>query len=391
MDEAETDGDNPLAEVFSKCVERLPRWIRFVFTSRPERSVTKYFQTSEAIDITEGMPSGYNDIMAYLVKSLAEELRQTSNKLETLNKICELSDGVFLYAEMLVNDIKNGFVKMSDIGCFPKGLNAFYRLSMERKFPNRNAFEEVLGIVELLTLSETIPEELVRSALGLSRYSLIKHIDKLGSWVNRYENDNQYWLGFSHKSLKDWFGDRNQSGDYFVDCKSGALRLARFCKQHIEHFSNIEAFDQSLEDYIKSNIGSYYIAAEKYDELENFLCAHSDVLNPYWRVWNQFPLSWDHTALLNHFWQSDSRNEFLHPLQREGSVTFLFWIFSLAEKQIGIKNLITNWLQYIWISCICPVSTQERLVLRIGIWMADIAKWQRMNSLLCFASADFII
>lgn len=338
LDEAETDGDNPLAEVFSKCVERLPRWIRFVFTSRPERSVTKYFQTSEAIDITEGMPSGYNDIMAYLVKALTEELRQTSNKLETLNKICELSDGVFLYAEMLVNDIKNGFVKMSDIGCFPKGLNAFYRLSMERKFPNRNAFQEVLGIIELLTLSETIPEELVRSVLGLSRYSLIKHIDKLGSWVNRYENDNQYWLGFSHKSLKDWFGDRYQSGDYFVDCKSGALRLARFCKQYIEHSSNTEVFDRFLEDYVKSNIGSYYIAAEKYDELENFLCVHSEVLNPYWRVWNQFPLSWNHTALLNHFWRSDSRNEFLHRLQREGSVTFLLWIFSLAEKQIGIKK-----------------------------------------------------
>lgn len=61
------------------------------------------------------MPSGYNDILAHLIKTLAEELCQISNKLEILNKICELSDGVFLYAEMLVNDIKNGFVKMTDI------------------------------------------------------------------------------------------------------------------------------------------------------------------------------------------------------------------------------------------------------------------------------------
>ena len=338
LDEAETDGDNPLAEIFSKCVERLPRWIRFVFTSRPEKSVTKYFQMSEAIDITDGMPSGYNDIMAYLIKTLAEELRQTSNKLEILNKICELSDGVFLYAEMLVTDIKNGFVKISDIGYFPKGLNAFYRLSLERKFPNRNAFEEVLGIIELLTLSETIPEELVRNVLGLSRYSLIYRIDKLASWVNRYENDNQYWLGFSHKSLKDWFGDRNQSGDFFADYKSGALRLARFCRKHIDRLPEVDNFDQFLEDYIRSHIGSYYIAAEKYDELENFLCSHSDVLDPYWRIWKQFPLSWDHTVLLDHFWQSDLRNEFFHRLQREGNVTFLLWIFSLAEKQIGIKE-----------------------------------------------------
>lgn len=338
LDEAESDGDNPLADVFSKCVEKLPGWIRFIFTSRPEKSVKKYFQTSETIDLTEGMPSGYNDIMAYLIKTLAEELRQTSNKLEVLNKICEISDGVFLYAEMLVNDIKNGFVKITDISHFPKGLNAFYRLSMKRKFPNRSAFEDILGILELLTLSETIPEELVRNALGLSQYSIIMHIDKLGSWVNRYESDNQYWLGFSHKSLKDWFGDRKQSGDYFVDCKSGALRLARFCRKHIDKLSADDIFDQYLNDYIKSHIGSYYIASEKYDELEGFLCTHSGILDPYWRVWNQFPSSWDHSNLLDCFWRSDSRNEFLRCLQREGNVAFLLWIFKLAEKIYGIKD-----------------------------------------------------
>lgn len=338
LDEAETNGDNHLAEVFSRCVEKMPRWIRFVFTSRLEKNVTKYFQSSEFIDITDGMPTGYNDIMAYLIKALADELHHTSNKLEILNKICELSDGVFLYAEMLVADIKNGFVKISDINHFPKGLNAFYRLSMERKFPSRRAFEDVLGIIELLLLSETIPEELVRNVLGLSRYLLIQYIDKLGSWVNRYGNDNQFWLGFSHKSLKDWFSDRSESGDFYVDCKSGALRLARFCRHHIEHSTKDDGFDQILENYIKNHIGQYYIASEKYDELENFLSEHASILDPYWRIWNQFPTFWNQTHLLKCFWNSEARNDFLHCLQREGNVTFLLWIFSLSETQIGIKN-----------------------------------------------------
>ena len=338
LDEAETDGENPLAEVFSNCVEKLPRWIRFIFTSRPEKSVKKYFQTSESVDITGSMPSGYNDILAYLIKTLAEELRQISNKLEVLNKICELSDGVFLYAEMLVNDIKNGFVKMTDIDHFPMGLNAFYRLSMERKYQDRYAFDDVRGLIELLTLSETMPEELVRSVLGFSQYSLIKHIDKLGSWVNQYKNDNQSWLGFSHKSLKDWFADKNQSGDFYVDCKSGALRLARFCRSHIEQPSKEDRLDRELENYIKTHIGPYYIASEKYDELEDFLSNHVDSLDPYWRVWSHFPAVWNHTALLNLFWHSDVRNDFLRRLQREGNVTFLHWIFDLSETQFGIKN-----------------------------------------------------
>ena len=338
LDEAEIDGDNPLAEVFSKCVERLPRWIRFIFTSRPEQSVTKYFQASEIIDITSGMPKGYNDIMAYLVKTLSEELLQTSNKLEILNKICELSDGIFLYAEMLVADIKNGFVKMSDISSFPKGLKSFYRLSMERKFPSRDLFVNVQGILELLTISETIPEELIRNVLGYSRYALIRCLDSLGSWVNRYEEDNQYCIGFSHKSLKDWFGNREQSGEFYVDYKSGALRVARFCRAYIENSGDTNRFDDSLDDYIKNHIGIYYVASEEYAELEKFLRSHTDILDPYWRVWNQFPLSWDNTVLLNCFWRSKKRNDFLRCLQREGNVSFLLWIFCLAEKQFGIKE-----------------------------------------------------
>lgn len=51
LDEAEANGDNPLAAVFSKCMDRMPRWIRFVFTSRPERNVNKYFQSCESLDI----------------------------------------------------------------------------------------------------------------------------------------------------------------------------------------------------------------------------------------------------------------------------------------------------------------------------------------------------
>lgn len=108
LDEAEANGDNPLAAVFSKCMDRMPRWIRFVFTSRPERNVSKYFQSSESLDLISDMPAGYNDIMAYLVKTFTVELQLVSNKLEILKKISGLSDGIFLYAELLVDDLKSG-------------------------------------------------------------------------------------------------------------------------------------------------------------------------------------------------------------------------------------------------------------------------------------------
>ena len=211
LDEAETDGENPLAEVFSRCCERLPGWIRFLFTSQPERSVSRYFKGCESIDIIEDMPDGYNDIMAYLVRALSAELSLASNKLETLNRICELSDGVFLYAELLVADIKSGIIGLKDIDTFPRGLGAFYRLSMERKFSSQEEFLKVRGILELLSISDTIPEDLARGVTGQTQYSFITSLDRLGSWISRFEEDEIVLLGFSHKSVRDWFTDSMRS------------------------------------------------------------------------------------------------------------------------------------------------------------------------------------
>lgn len=152
LDEAEQDGENPLAVVFARCVERLPGWIRFVFTSRPEKSVLSLFEGAKTLDLVNDMPDGYNDIMAYLLRALSIELKSIPNRLEILNKICELSEGVFLYAELLVDDVKNGAVDLNNPNGFPRGLSDFYRLSMERKFRSRDEFEKIRSFLELLVV-----------------------------------------------------------------------------------------------------------------------------------------------------------------------------------------------------------------------------------------------
>lgn len=357
LDEAESGDDNPLAEVFSKCVERLPRWIKFVFTSRPERNVSKYFQTCESIDVIDDMPEGYNDIMAYLIKSLTAELHQATNKLETLNKICELSEGIFLYAELLVTDVKNGVIQLSDVNVFPKGLNAFYRVSMERKFRTKESFLNVRGILELLSISEAIPEDLLRKACGCTQYSYLTYLDILGSWVTRYEENGLYLLGFSHKSVRDWFTNRDQSGEYYIDCKMGALRLARFCRDYIENgfeFDDNSNNCEIMREFIKGHVGTYYIVSENFKELEDFLLSYKSDLDPYWMVWSQFPRSWDNTVLLDGFWTSASRNTFLKKLQREGNTAFLLWIFDIANDKYGIqdfdKELISVYMDVVHLS-----------------------------------------
>lgn len=338
LDEAEKDGVNPLATVFSRCAERLPRWIQFIFTSRPERNIISLFEGADSLDIVDDIPDGYNDIMAYLLRALSIELKQIPNRLEVLNKICELSEGVFLYAELLVEDVKNGAVDLSNPNSFPRGLSDFYRSSMDRKFRNSGSFEAIRCFLELLVVSDSIPEQIVMNVCRYSKYIYLSNLDLLGSWVNRQEGQSVI-LNFFHKSLSDWFTDEQRSGLYYVDKKQGALLLARYCRELIEDTITDPGFlSVELLNYARDHVGSYYVLAEKFVELEQFLIKHQSELNPFWKIWNMFPPTWNHKQMMETFWNSDNRNEFCISLQREGNTSLLQWVLALAKEYYGIEQ-----------------------------------------------------
>lgn len=342
LDEAEDNGNNPLAAVFARCMEHMPGWIKFIFTSRPESNVKKYFQSYESIDIIEDKPDSYDDIKKFLLRTLETDLKRTSSQLDALNKMCEASEGVFLYAELLAADIKGGFIKIDDINGFPKGLNQFYRTSMERKFPDRESFAQVREMLELLSISDAVPEELLLMVNGYSRYRYLTCLDLMGSWVNRTKDGELFMLGFSHKSFKDWFVNKEQSWEFYVDSEAGALRAARFCRDCIGRLFQDGTLSPALREYIISHVGGYFVASKHFAELEDFLLSHSNELDPYWRMWNRFPESWDNSRLLDAFLASENLESFLQKVQREGNASFLNWIFDRAEEKKGISELSRN-------------------------------------------------
>lgn len=340
LDEAEKDGSNSLARLFERCTNNMPRFIKFIFTSRPENNVKQYFHKCDAVDIIEDMPEGYNDIKAYLIQSLPDELRRISNQLETLNRISNLSEGIFLYAELLVADIKADAIDIQHLGEIPRGLNSFYRASFERKYKTLQNYEDNRIFLELLCISDTIPEILAAEVCSKSQYEFLKNLDLLGTLVARSQDDGLFMLSFSHKSVEDWLTDQNLSGNLYVDNRHGALLLANYCRHWIEEaaFSADKKSNGRLDSYIREHIGQYYIIAESYSELEEFLIKYANELSPYWNVWNQFPDNWNHTKLLVSFWASEERNSYLKLLQREGNTRFVLWILVKAEDAYGIKR-----------------------------------------------------
>ena len=93
-----------------------------------------------------------------------------------------------------------------------------------------------------------------------------------------------------------------------------------------------------LLNYAREHIGVFYVLAETFSELEEFLVKNATKLPPVWKTWNLFPETWNHDDLLKAFWESESRDEFCFMLQREGNTSLLQWIFTLAKEKYGIEQ-----------------------------------------------------
>ena len=326
LDEAENSGENPLAMIFSLCVQKLPRWIRFIFTSRPETNVSIHFLSSQSIDIVEDMPIGFNDILKYLMNALKTELNKFPRKLDVLNKICEQSEGTFLYATLLVDEIKNNTIDLYNVDTFPKGLNDFYLCSMKRIFKKEEDFKPMRSFIELFCVADTIPEYIILSIFDYTKYDFLLNLDKIGAWIVCTNIEGRPSIGFCHKSVKDWFTNYSQSGDFFVDSKIGALKLAHFCEKNLHG------------NYERAHVCDFFIEAEAYEELESFMIQHADEMYPYWLKWRHFPNNWNHQQLLEIFWTSSNRNDFLKKLQKEGDTELALWIFGKVRKKYGLEN-----------------------------------------------------
>ncbi len=345
LDEAEIYGENPLVRVFYMCVQKLPHWIKVIFTSRPEPSVKEHLQSFQHVDIIEDMPDDYNDILLFLMNALKEEIAGSEKNLDIVRHICDLSEGVFQYAAFLVEEIRSKAISLLEANTFPKGLNAFYLCSMERKFKTKEVFEKIRSFLEILCVADSMPEPIIRDVCGLGTYEYLSHLGKMGAWIVVLNTKEANMVSFCHKSVRDWLTNPAQSGRFFVDSKNGALVLARYCRNHLD------------EEYAREHIGDLYVKAGEFAELEQFLIENKDELYPFWKIWFSFPKDWNHNNLLSAFWTSKSRNGFFSRLLREGDMDFLRWIIEKAKNNYGIetfdRELVTLYIEIVHLSGGC--------------------------------------
>lgn len=228
LDECGSADINPMAAFLAKYAERLPAWIKFIVSSRRLDVVKKYLSNASQIEIIGDDKRNIEDIRDYLRTAFKDE----ENVEELIGEICSKSQGIFLYAELIVKAYKKK--KRFQPDEIPDGIQAVFYEWFSWIYTDVQKYKEFYReVIGLIILSDN----------PLPIYEISKIVE---GWDENIVNDfvrimepfltiscdygNVKCISFAHKYMQDWI-ESETSGCYHVDVTPIGRKLVATLKE----------------------------------------------------------------------------------------------------------------------------------------------------------------
>lgn len=247
LDESEYQGRNELLDVIGGQFCKLPVWIRFLVTTRPERSIVTALKHLNPFQLEQNQEENLKDIQILFEMKLTQQIRD-EDKSALLKELVRKSEGLFLYAHFLIDFIQRNvsFLNLEQLeSTLPEGISSVYlsyfaRLEKELRNELKVEEEHILRFLCAITASqEPLPIEFVCRLLSPSGRSLTaqRRINKAVACISALLPIRDGCIHFFHKSVKDWLTDASCYGqhDFTVDEKEGHEILFNLCTTELEN------------------------------------------------------------------------------------------------------------------------------------------------------------
>ena len=262
LDESEYQGRNELLDVIANHFGKLPLWIRFLVTTRPERNIIESLRRLKPLQLEPSGEKNLEDIQLFFQKQLQHVVNQECLD-PILKKLVEKSEGLMLYAYFLVECIEQNVSLLDQRQLderFPLGISSVYHSyfkRLEEELHKQVCVEEdnFLKFLCVVTASrEPLPLAFISKVLGLglngnSRADQRK-ANKAISCVSTLLPIRNGRLHIIHKSVKDWLTDRLCYGDhdFIVEESEGHCILARLCVEVLDDVKQKGVHDKQFSD-----------------------------------------------------------------------------------------------------------------------------------------------
>ena len=233
LDESADNEREELVHLISNHLHKLPSYIRFVITTRPEKSLIDRLEKLNPLYIRGDDPRNLHDLKMVLQERILET---SPSKAELIDRLAEKSDGLMLYSFFL-SEIYNDDPSTFTVDNLPNGIGEHYE-GFFRKLESQLGLLEIsedkfISLLSALAVSkEPMPDAFVQSLLGVENSP--RRMQKVRKAISSLLviNDNKC-ISFFHKSLRDWLVDHSNH-DYSVDVQHGHKILFDLCVSKLD-------------------------------------------------------------------------------------------------------------------------------------------------------------
>ena len=233
LDETEYGSRKDFLNVIKLDFPRLPQWLVFFITSRPEEQIqNRLNRYKPCIKMCEGITDRDNfyhqhkkDIQRYLEKEI--DFSVFSFSPEDVSKKC---GGLFLYAFYIVKELKDSanlgkVTQLAQLTDFPGDIDEFFLQNFQRVFDKvgRDLYRILLGCI--MAAPSQLPVSFIAFVLKRENSSLEEYdiIDTVSQFVVLTTSDRT--MTFLHSLIPVWLSDKTKAQRLFVDKASGGEYL----------------------------------------------------------------------------------------------------------------------------------------------------------------------
>jgi WD40 repeat protein len=226
LDEASEGGRNELATFIASEFNKTPDWLRLIITSRPDPEVTQPLQALTPYILDTSSKENISDLHSFLNSELKVFTEGKGVPKMVIKEIIDRSEGLFLYADWVREEVHQGRLSLENIEEFPQGLGGVYAQYIRRQFPDITIYKEKIrpALEIIFAAQESIDLNILGKALNWKGYDQLNFIRSLGSIFQVMDNCIRPF----HKSISEWITVPATAGDYIVDPYDGDQQLAEF-------------------------------------------------------------------------------------------------------------------------------------------------------------------
>lgn len=238
LDECEHEGRNRLLDVIMCQFHKLPSWIKFLVTGRPENEIAKKLSHLKPFVLHARDKNNEKDI-EIIFKDHLHSILPDSVIADNVNRLVKQADGLMLYAHYFIQFVKDNQDALSPENLneiFPRGIASVYEQYFDRLQMNlgvdNGPFSDFLA--SLAAARSPLPVTIASRILGLCldvEDGNSREIQEISGHISCLLPIRNACIDVFHKSILDWLSCPQLYGDhrFSVDVRRGEAVLSNEC------------------------------------------------------------------------------------------------------------------------------------------------------------------